>query len=112
LRHEPAAVPFRTAAPALDADEALRLRGRPGRPETRCGRQISAQRRELAIGARGQRFLEPLVELFGGQPTVARGCPQQLGDPIPVLVDARSSPGGAASSPCPSGATSPVMDTL
>src|SRR5205823_5713382 len=74
------------AAPAVDADEALRLRGRPARRETRCSRQISAQSHEFAIGARGQRFLEPLVELFGGQPPVTRGCPQQFGDPLPVLV--------------------------
>src|SRR5262249_37688053 len=86
VRHEPAAIPFRPAAPAVDADDLLRLDGLHARREARCGRQVSAQRRELAVGARGQRLLQPLVELFGGQPAIARGYPQQFSSPVPVLV--------------------------
>src|SRR5262249_56196171 len=77
---------FPPAAPRVVADAPLRPGGPTPRREARCGRQVSAQRRELAVGARGQRLLQPLVELFGGQPAIARGYPQQFSSPVPVLV--------------------------
>jgi hypothetical protein len=47
---------------------------------------VPAQRRGLAEGARSQRLLQALVKLFYSQPTVTRGYPQQLRDPVPIRV--------------------------
>lgn len=47
---------------------------------------VPAQRRGLAEGARSQRLLQALVKLFYAQPTVTRGYPQQLRDPVPIRM--------------------------
>src|SRR6202044_3022847 len=50
------------------------------------GRQVPGDPGEFGVGARGQRDLEPLVEFFRAEAAVARGHPQLLGDPVPVLI--------------------------
>jgi hypothetical protein len=45
---------------------------------------VPAQRCGLAKGALSQRLLQALVRLFYAQPTVTRGYPKQLRDPVPI----------------------------
>ena len=60
--------------------------GRAGRRRDGCGRQIGHERRELALGARRERPLEPLLQLIRGQPALARGGVKPLRDALAVGV--------------------------
>ena len=73
-----------TGGLAVDADHVLGGRGAQHGPGG--GRQVPGDPGEFGVGARGQRDLEPLIEFFRAEAAVARGHPQLLGDPVPVLV--------------------------
>ena len=60
--------------------------GHRQRARARRGGQVGGQRGQLAVGAGGQRPLQPLVQLVGRQPAVARRDPEQLDDRVAVGV--------------------------
>jgi hypothetical protein len=63
-------------------------RERPGQWRERGsgGWQVGDEPREVVVGARGQRPLQPLVEFIAREPPVPGRDPKRLGDLVPVLM--------------------------
>jgi hypothetical protein len=91
--------PLDRTSPLVDPDHALgslrgslrgSFRGRRqsarSAPQVWRAPQVCGQRGQFTNRAGGQGSFQPLLELLGGQPTVAHGGAQHLDDPVPVRV--------------------------
>ncbi|WP_263053463.1 hypothetical protein [Catenulispora acidiphila] len=85
-RHQPRAALVRV--PVRDGDVLRRLGLGPARQTRllRRRRQILDQLVQLAVGPRGHRRLDPLVELVAVDASVAGGHPQLVHDDVPVFM--------------------------
>ena len=71
---------------AVDMHDVLGLRELPAHREAGGDRQVRGQRHQLAVGARRERHLQPLIEFLRGQPAITGRHPEHLDEPVPVLV--------------------------